>query len=64
MNGDEMSDKITYGDVREYENLFIMAPSFLLERFAKRNSNIVSKFKSQIHINLQGKEQLPVNHHQ
>ena len=52
MNGDEMSDKITYGDVREYENLFIMAPSFLLERFAKRNSNIVSKFKSQIQSHL------------
>ena len=48
-----MSDRITYEDVREYEKLFVMAPSFLLERFAKKNSNIVSKFKSQIqnHLN-------------
>ena len=52
MNGDEMSDKITYDDVREYENLFMLAPSFILERFAKRNSNIVSKFKSQIQSHL------------
>lgn len=52
MNGDEMSDKITYDDVREYENLFLLAPSFILERFAKRNSNIVSKFKSQIQSHL------------
>lgn len=52
MNGDEMSDKITYDDVREYENLFMLAPSFILERFAKRNSNLVSKFKSQIQSHL------------
>lgn len=48
MNGENMSDKITYEDVKEYETLFMLAPSFLLERFAKRNSNIVSKFQSQI----------------
>lgn len=41
-------DKITYNDVREYESLFKLAPSFLLERFARKNSNIVSKFQSQI----------------
>lgn len=40
--------KITYADVREYEKLFTLAPAFLMERFAKRNSNIVLKFKSQI----------------
>jgi len=38
-------DKITYEDVREYETLFTLAPSFLLERFAKRNTNLVAKFK-------------------
>lgn len=48
MNGEKMSDKITYDDVKEYESLFMLAPSFLLERFARRNSNVVSKFKSQI----------------
>ncbi|MBQ2665305.1 hypothetical protein [Methanobrevibacter sp.] len=48
MNG----EKITYEDVREYENLFTLAPSFLIERFAKRNSNVVSKFESQIQSHL------------
>ncbi|MBR4446845.1 hypothetical protein [Methanobrevibacter sp.] len=43
-----MGDKISYNDVREYEDLFKLAPAFLLERFAKKNSNIVLKFKSQI----------------
>ena len=37
MNGENMDDEITYEDVMEYEKLFVMAPSFLLERFAKRN---------------------------
>ena len=41
-------DEITYGDIKEYESLFTLAPSFLLERFAKRNSNLVLKFKSTI----------------
>ena len=52
MNGENMDDEITYEDVMEYEKLFVMAPSFLLERFAKRNSNVVSKFKSQIQSHL------------
>ena len=44
-----MSDeKISYKDVREYESLFKLAPAFLLERFAKKNSNVVLKFQSQI----------------
>lgn len=38
-------DKITYSDVKEYERLFTMAPSFLLEKLARRNTNLVSKFK-------------------
>lgn len=48
--GDE---KIGYEDVREYEGLFKLAPSFLLEMFARKNSNIVLKFKPQIlsHLN-------------
>ena len=44
MNG----DKISYDDVREYESLFKLAPSFLLERFAKKNANVVLKFQSHI----------------
>ncbi len=44
MDGEE----ITYSDVKEYEKLFTLAPSFLLERFAKRNTNIVKKFESQV----------------
>lgn len=38
-------NEITYEDIAEYESLFSLAPSFLLERFAKRNSNLVLKFK-------------------
>lgn len=47
-----MDEKITYEDVREYEKLFTLAPSFLLERFAKRNTNLVLKFKSPIESHL------------
>jgi hypothetical protein len=43
-----MDEKITYDDVLEHEHLFALAPPFLLERMAKRNSNIVSKFRSKI----------------
>ena len=32
-----MDDKITYDDVKEYESIFQMAPSFLLEHFARKN---------------------------
>lgn len=41
-------DKITYSDVQEYEKFFTLIPSFLLERFAKKNTNIVLKFKSKV----------------
>ena len=53
-------ERLSYKDVREYESLFELAPAFLLERFAKKNSNIVLKFKSQIisHINALSDEQL------
>lgn len=47
-----MDDKITYEDVKEYESLFKMAPSFLLERFARKNTNFVLKFQSQIQSHL------------
>ena len=41
-------NKITYEDIKQYEGFLKMAPSFLLERWAKKNTNLVSKFKSQI----------------
>ena len=41
-------NEITYDDILEYESLFSLAPSFLLERFARRNSNLVLKFKPTI----------------
>ena len=47
-----MSDKITYKDVIEYEKLFTRVPSFVLERFARKNSNLVLKFKGQVESHL------------
>ncbi len=45
--GEIMSeDKITYDDVQQYEKMFSLTPSFLLERFAKKNTNLVLKFES------------------
>lgn len=41
-------DKITYSDVEEYEKFFSLIPSFLLERFAKKNTNLVLKFESKV----------------
>lgn len=41
-------EKITFEDVKEYESLFSLAPSFLLERFARKNTNMVLKFESTI----------------
>lgn len=41
-------DKLTYKDVLEYEHLFKMTPAFLFERFAKKNNNLVVKFKSAV----------------
>ena len=52
-----MSDKITCDDVMKYEHLASKVPSFILSRMAKRNSNLVSKFESQIRprlVNLSG----------
>lgn len=46
-------EHITYDDVVEYNHLFTLMPSFVLEKMAKKNSNLVDKFKSAIqsHIN-------------
>ena len=41
-------EKITYDDVQEFEKFFKLVPSFLLERYAKKNTNIVLKFKSKV----------------
>ena len=39
---------ITCEDVLQYEHLASMVPAFVLQRMAKRNSNLVSKFESKI----------------
>ncbi|WP_405305373.1 hypothetical protein [Methanobrevibacter sp.] len=41
---------ITYKDVNEYEKFFNLTPPFLLERFAKKNTNLVLKFESKVKI--------------
>lgn len=43
-----MSDELSYADVVEYEHLFKLVPPFLLERMAKKNSNLVGKFQSKV----------------
>lgn len=47
-----MSEKITYKDVLEYESLFSLAPSLMLKRWAKKNKNLVIKFRSPIQSHL------------
>ena len=44
--------ELTYDDVELYESFFNLVPPFILERMAKRNSNLVSKFKSNIQSHL------------
>lgn len=41
-------EKLTYEDVRAYEKLFTMTPSFILSTMIRRNTNLVEKFKSQV----------------
>ncbi len=41
-------NKITIDDVKAYEKFFSLIPSFLLERYAKKNTNLVLKFKSKV----------------
>ena len=43
-----MSDKLTCDDVMKFAHLTSKVPAFLLKRMAKRNSNLVGKFESQI----------------
>lgn len=43
-----MSDMITVDDVLRFESYASKVPAFVLERMAKRKSNLVSKFESQI----------------
>lgn len=50
--GEIMEDRITYDDLKEHEHLFTMAPSFVLKRMARRNSNVVAKFKPAIESHL------------
>lgn len=47
-----MEDKITYDDLKEHEHLFTLAPSFVLKSMARRNSNVVAKFKPAIESHL------------
>ena len=43
-----MEDKLTYDDVKDYEHLLTLAPPFFLKRMAKKNSNLVNKFKPRV----------------
>ena len=48
MRKDIMRDKITYDDIKKYQNLFTIAPAFLLEMMAKKKSNLILKFNSHV----------------
>ena len=54
-----MEERISYDDLKEHEHLFTLAPSFILKRMARKNSNLVDKFKSTIesHLNKLSDEQ-------
>lgn len=41
-------EKLTYEDIKAYEKLFTMAPSFILSTMIRRNTNLIEKFKLQI----------------
>ena len=43
-----MSHKVTLADVMEYKHLFTIAPAFVLGAMARRNSNLVQKFKPSV----------------
>lgn len=53
ISGDVMRDKITYDDVKKYQDIFALAPAFLLEAMARKNSNLVLKFNSRIKAHLE-----------
>lgn len=46
-------DKLTYNDVLDYQHFLKLAPPFLLGRMAKKKSNLVVKFESQVNSYLQ-----------
>lgn len=41
-------NKLTYEDIKEFENLFTLAPPLILKGFARKKTNFVSKFKSKV----------------
>lgn len=43
-----MDEKLSVDDVLQYNHMVTKAPSFLLGRMAKKNSNLITKFKSPI----------------
>ncbi|WP_405305587.1 hypothetical protein [Methanobrevibacter sp.] len=47
-----MREKITYDDLKEHEHLFLLAPSFILGGMAKRNSNLITKFRPAVESHL------------
>lgn len=41
-------EHITYDDVVKYNHLFTLVPSFVLEKMAKKNFNLVDELESAI----------------
>lgn len=54
-----MENEITFDDLKEHQHLFTLAPSFILNGMARRNSNLVKKFQPTIesHLNKLNDEQ-------
>ena len=47
-----MDERISYNDLKDYEHLFTMTPSFVLKRMAKRNSNLIDRFRPTVESHL------------
>lgn len=47
-----MEEKITIDDVITFEHLFSVVPAFVLEGMAKKKTNLVKKFQSQVQSHL------------
>ena len=58
-----MVDKITYNDLKEYDFLFTMTPSFLMGTVIKRNTNVVKKFNSTVKSNLDNLNEKHIKKH-
>ncbi len=54
-------NNITYDDIKEFESFFTMAPPFILERFAKKKTNFVEKFKSKVQSFIDGLDEEHLN---